>query len=114
MIREVPGEKGPLDIKKLLSGAADFFGPALSVILLSGAEAAQEDLTAVKEKQGRVYVQKPESCLHPAPLEAVLESRLSDGFFEPEKIEDILPGIDSYEDILGAELLNGLSLGEGP
>ncbi len=108
VIQQTPGGKSPLDIENLLSGAADFFGPGLYVILLSGADVAREGLAAVRKKRGRVYVQKPETCLHPAPLEAVLESGLSDGFLEPGKVEDILPEIDSYEDILRTELLNGL------
>ncbi len=109
LIQEIPDMKGPLDLKNLLIAASGLFGAGLYVIMLSGAEVVHEGLEAVRANQGKVYVQNLETCLHPGPLEAVLESNLSDGFFEPEKIEDILPEIGSYEENLGAELLNGLS-----
>ncbi len=109
LIQKVDKGGGQPAFDRLLSTASEFFGSGLTVLLISGAETTLDGLKRVKEGQGRIYVQNPETCLHGNPLEMLLDTGLLDGTFEPETVDGILPEVGSFEAELGAELLEGLT-----
>ncbi len=70
-----------------LNSIADSFCGRILVVLLSGADIGDlEGLRRIKEKNGRIIVEEPDSCMVPFSLERVIQAKLADLETSPFKI----------------------------
>ncbi len=84
-------ESGLLDANKLLLSASKVFDKNLAVIILSGTDLHIHDgLETVAAKGGKIFLQDPETCLAPEPLEQFQALNLHEAFFEADKVMEIL------------------------
>ncbi|GAB4344456.1 MAG: hypothetical protein Kow0089_21000 [Desulfobulbaceae bacterium] len=84
-------ESGLLDASKLLHSAAEVFGKNLAVIVLSGTDLHISDgLEKVAEKGGKIFLQDPDTCLAPEPISRFESLNLHEGFFEADKVMEML------------------------
>lgn len=87
-------ESGLLDATNLLHTASDVFGKNLAVVVLSGTDLHIHDgLEKVAAKGGKVFLQDPDTCLAPEPLEQFAALKLHESFFEAGKVMDLLGDI---------------------
>ena len=63
------------------------FPGRILVVLLSGADFGElEGLQGIREKDGRIIVEEPDSCMVPFSLERVIQAKLADLETSPFKI----------------------------
>lgn len=84
-------ESGLLDASKLLHTSAEVFGKNLAVVILSGTDLHINDgLEKVAANGGKIFLQDPETCLAPEPIEQFQGLNLHESFFEADKVMEIL------------------------
>ncbi len=87
-------DNGAFDIGGALGSLADIFHGDLAVVVLSGAQTSIVDgLQHVVLSDGKVLVQKPETSLHPLPLEQLNTLELATTLMAPE---DIAPYLNAW------------------
>ncbi len=88
-----PEPEDAFDIGGVLEPLAEIFSRDLAVVVLSGADmSVLEGLQHVAMADGRVVVQKPETSLHPVPLEHLETLELATTFMAPEDMAPYLNG----------------------
>jgi two-component system chemotaxis response regulator CheB len=76
-----------LNADNLLSSAAALFGPALTLVFLSGAEQDMKDgMEAVVSNGGKILLQEPDSCLLPGTIEDIRSFAMEECCLKPEEI----------------------------
>ena len=87
-------ESGLLDATNLLHTASEVFGKNLAVVVLSGSDLHIHDgLEKVAANGGKVFLQDPDTCLAPEPLEQFAALKLHESFFEADKVMDLMGDI---------------------
>ncbi len=84
---------GRFDIRGVLESLSRIFSMDMAVIVLSGADMSIVDgLQHVAMADGKIIVQRPETSLHPQPLEQLKTLELATQFLAPEDIAPYISG----------------------